>query len=59
MSDVKMNCAFDFSLVIERMIREHKTSVPLNVLSKLEDFAQICFEEGVRVGKLPVNRPII
>jgi len=56
--DVKIQSPFDFSLVLERQLREYKTKIPLEVLKKIEDYGQECFEAGFKCGKLPINKPI-
>lgn len=57
-SDIKIQSPFDFSLILERQLREYKTKIPLEVLQKIEAYGQECFEQGFKCGKLPINRPL-
>lgn len=58
MLDAKIQSPFDFSLVLEINLREYKTKIPLEVLKKIEDYGQECFDAGFKCGQLPINRPI-
>jgi len=58
MLDAKIQSPFDFSLILERTLRECSTKIPIEVLKKIEDYGQECFEAGFKCGQLPINRPI-
>lgn len=57
-TDFKIESPFDFSLILERQLLEYKTKIPLEVLQKIEEYGQECFNEGFKCGKLPINKPI-
>ena len=58
MLDAKIQSPFDFSLILERTLREYKTKIPIEVLKLIEEYGQECFEAGFKCGKLPINKLI-
>lgn len=58
MEGLKIDSPFDFSLFIERELRESKAVAGPMTAKALEEFAMFCFNAGFEAGKLPVNRPI-
>lgn len=55
---LKIDSPFDFSLYIEREIREPRNVPGMMTAKALEEFAMFCFNAGFNAGKLPINRPI-
>lgn len=58
MEALKTDSTFDFSLYIERELRESKFVSGPKTMKALEEFAIKCFNMGFQAGQLPENRPI-
>lgn len=58
MEALKIDSTFDFSLYIERELRESKFVPGPKTMKALEQFAIKCFKMGFQAGQLPENRPI-
>jgi len=54
-NDIEFDCPFQFSLFIERLLRESKSVPNPKAQTALEAFAMQCFNAGFEAGKLPVN----
>jgi len=52
-----ISCPFDFSLYIERELRESKAVAGPMSMEALEKFAMFCFMTGFKAGQLPENHP--
>lgn len=55
LNDIKIDSPFDFSLLIERILRESKSVPNQKAQTALENFAMECFNAGFKAGKLPIN----
>lgn len=58
METPNISCPFDFSLYIERELRESKAVSGPMTIEALEKFAMYCFNTGFKAGQLPENHPI-
>ncbi len=58
MAEIKIECEFDFALLVERELRESKQVPGPKAAKALEKFARYCFQLGFKAGQLPENRPI-
>jgi hypothetical protein len=59
MIDIRISSPIDFAIVIDKLILDQKANTPSGVLSKIEEFAILCFNEGFKAGKLQENKPIL
>ena len=54
-NDIEFDCPFQFSLFIERTLKNSKAVHGEKTATALEKFAMECFNAGFKAGKLPVN----
>ena len=58
MSELKIDSPFDFSIYIERVLRESKSVRGVRSAKAMEEFAKAIFAMGFEAGKKPENHPI-